>query len=55
MQVFLLVLGAVLAAGGGLLSGWQNNRLGIKRDNRAREHERQMAREARDQDRLERT
>jgi hypothetical protein len=66
MTIFLVVLGAVLAAGGGLLGEWQSNRLGTKRDDRAHanqrlmaqeagERERLMAREALNQERLERT
>jgi hypothetical protein len=55
MNTLLVVLGAVLAAGGGLLGEWQSNRLGTKRDDRAHAHERLMAREAVKQDRLERT
>jgi hypothetical protein len=56
MNTFLAVLiGGVLAAAGGLLSGWQNNWLGSKRDQRTHTHEQQMAREALGQGRLDRT
>jgi hypothetical protein len=55
MSTWLVVLGAVLGAGGGLLGGWQASRSASKREHAAHEHERQMAREAADQERLERT
>jgi hypothetical protein len=55
MNTFLAVLiGGVLAAGGGLLSGWQSYRFGSRRDERAHAHEQQMAREALTQERLDR-
>jgi hypothetical protein len=56
MNTLLAVLtGGGLAALGGLGSGWLNNWLGSRRDEQAHAHEQQMAREARWQDRLERT
>jgi hypothetical protein len=56
MNTFLAVLtGGGLAALGGLLSGWLNNRLGSKRDERAHAREQQAAREALGQERLDRT
>jgi len=56
VNTFLAVLtGGGLAAAGGLGSGWLNNWLGSKRDQRAHAHERQMAREALGQERLDRT
>jgi len=55
MNTFLAVLtGGGLAALGGLGSGWLNNWLGSKRDERARAHEQQMAREVLTQERLDR-
>ena len=55
MNTFLAVLtGGGLAALGGLGSGWLNNWLGTKRDQRAHVHEQQMAREALGQERLDR-
>lgn len=55
MNTLLAVLtGGVLAAAGGLLSGWQSYRFGSKRDQRAHAHEQQMAREALGQERLDR-
>jgi hypothetical protein len=53
--ILLLVIGGILGAGSGLLAGWQANRSATKRDQAARAHERQMARDAADQERLERT
>jgi hypothetical protein len=54
MNTFLAVLtGGGLAAAGGLGSGWLNNWLGSKRDQRAHAHEQQMAREALTQERLD--
>lgn len=54
MGTFLALLtGGGLAAVGGLLSGWLTNWLGDKRDTRKYQHECQMARDARKQDRLE--
>jgi hypothetical protein len=54
MTTFLALLtGGGLAVLGGLLSGWLNNRLGEKRDQRKYEHERAMALETRRQQRLE--
>jgi hypothetical protein len=56
MNTFLAVLtGGGLAALGGLGSGWLNNWLGSKRDERAHAHKRQMAHEALAQERLDRT
>ena len=56
MNTLLAVLtGGGLAVVGGLLSGWLNNSLGSKRDERAHARERQMAPEALAQERLERT
>jgi hypothetical protein len=47
MNTFLAVLaGGVLAAAGGLLSGWETYRFGRKRDEITHAHEQQMAREA---------
>jgi hypothetical protein len=55
MNTFLAVLtGGGLAAAGGLLSGWLNNWLGTKRDQRTHAHEQHMAREALGQERLDR-
>lgn len=54
MNTLLAVLiGGGLSAAGGLLSGWRSYRFGSKRDQDAHAHERQMAQEARRQDRLE--
>jgi hypothetical protein len=56
VAIFLAVLtGGGLAAGGGLLTGLLNNWLGGKRDERTHAHEQHLAREARRQDRRERT
>src|SRR5258708_22998545 len=52
----LLTGGGLVAAGaavGGVLSAWLSNRLGAKRDERSYSHQREMAREARRQDRLD--
>jgi hypothetical protein len=55
MNTLLAVLiGGVLAAGGGLISGWQSYRFGSRRDERTHAHEQQMAREALTQERLDR-
>ncbi len=52
-SITLLAGGGLLAAGG-LLGSLLDNWLGSKRDQRTHAHERQMAQEARRQDRLER-
>src|SRR5689334_10367804 len=55
MNTLLAVLtGGGLAALGGLGSGWLNNTLGSKRDERAHARERQAAREDLGQERLDR-
>jgi hypothetical protein len=55
MNTLLAVLiGGVLAAAGGLLSGWQSYRFGRSRDQITHAHEQQMAREAVTQERLDR-
>ena len=54
MTTFLALLtGGLLTALGGLLSAWMTNWLGDKRDQRRYAHERDMAAEARRQERLE--
>jgi hypothetical protein len=50
-----LVGGAALATAGGIVTGWQTNRLGMKRDKQEHEHQRQLARDALAQERLDRT
>jgi hypothetical protein len=50
-----LIGGAALATGGGMVTGWQTNRLGMKRDKQEHEHQQQMARDALAQERLDRT
>jgi hypothetical protein len=56
MKTFLALLtGGGLAVAGGLLSGLLTNWLGGRRDHRKYDHERDMAREARRQDRLAQT
>jgi hypothetical protein len=47
-----LLIGGGLAAFGGLLSTWLTNWLGVKRDQRKYQHERDMALEVRRQERL---
>jgi hypothetical protein len=49
-----LVGGAVLATAGGMVTGWQTNRFGMKRDKQQHEHQRQLARDALAQERLDR-
>jgi hypothetical protein len=55
MNTLLAVLtGGGIAAAGSLLTGWQSNRFGRRRDEATRAHEQQMAREAVAQERLDR-
>jgi hypothetical protein len=50
-----LVGGAALATASGMVTGWQTNRLGMKRDKLAQESQRELARDALAQERLDRT
>ncbi len=55
MNTFLTLLtGGGFVAAGGVLSAWLTNSLGARRDKRRYDHDQQMAREARSQDRLDR-
>jgi hypothetical protein len=54
MNTLVAVLtGGGIAAVGGLVTGWLNNWMGGKRDERAHAHQQQMAREALGQERLD--
>jgi hypothetical protein len=50
-----LIGGAALATASGIVTGWQANRLGMKRDKQEHEHQQRMARNALAQERLDRT
>jgi len=55
MNTFLTLLtGGGFVAAGGVLNAWLTNSLGARRDKRRYDHDQQMTREARSQDRLDR-